>query len=198
MITAFACEFSTPPSTRQVLASSFPPAEIQTAFTHRPELRSPNYHDLTILLDSSSQASRCPHSGSHGVAQDGTLLNGKPAVGAQAASPLRIVSTRLHCSTSTPLDDTLTRSSAGLKQACPEGMFVSLTPGDPTVWSAVLFIRYGEMTRSIGSDVADLTRPQAPMRQQSYDSIFTFPIPTPDCHQSSRSPLISSTPSSRL
>ncbi|KAF7541759.1 hypothetical protein G7Z17_g11872 [Cylindrodendrum hubeiense] len=32
---------------------------------------------------------------------------------------------------------------AGLKQACPEGMFVSLTPGDPTMWSGVLFVRNG-------------------------------------------------------
>ncbi|KAH6607469.1 ubiquitin-conjugating enzyme [Trichoderma cornu-damae] len=32
---------------------------------------------------------------------------------------------------------------AGLKQACPEGIFVSLTPGDPSLWSAVLFVRHG-------------------------------------------------------
>jgi len=32
---------------------------------------------------------------------------------------------------------------AGLKQACPEGVFVSLTPGDPTLWSAVLFVHDG-------------------------------------------------------
>ncbi|KAG5926632.1 hypothetical protein E4U42_003112 [Claviceps africana] len=31
----------------------------------------------------------------------------------------------------------------GLKQACPEGVFVTLTPGDPTLWSAVLFVRDG-------------------------------------------------------
>ncbi|KAL3955665.1 hypothetical protein ACCO45_011228 [Purpureocillium lilacinum] len=30
---------------------------------------------------------------------------------------------------------------AGLKQACPEGIFVTITPGDPTLWSAVLFVR---------------------------------------------------------
>ncbi|RYP52401.1 hypothetical protein DL768_002432 [Monosporascus sp. mg162] len=30
--------------------------------------------------------------------------------------------------------------SAGLKQACPEGVFVSLTPGDPSLWSGVLCI----------------------------------------------------------
>ncbi|KAL6896391.1 ubiquitin-conjugating enzyme/RWD-like protein [Trichoderma evansii] len=32
---------------------------------------------------------------------------------------------------------------AGLKQACPEGVFVSLTPGEPALWSAVLFVRHG-------------------------------------------------------
>ncbi|CAJ2513586.1 Uu.00g017050.m01.CDS01 [Anthostomella pinea] len=32
---------------------------------------------------------------------------------------------------------------AGLKQACPDGVFVSLTPGDPTLWSGVLFVRDG-------------------------------------------------------
>lgn len=35
--------------------------------------------------------------------------------------------------------------SAGLKQACPEGVFVSLTPGDPSLWSAVLFVRHGKL-----------------------------------------------------
>ncbi|KAF4437420.1 hypothetical protein F53441_13054 [Fusarium austroafricanum] len=30
---------------------------------------------------------------------------------------------------------------AGLKQACPEGIFVSFTPGDATLWSGVLFVR---------------------------------------------------------
>ncbi|KAH6659480.1 ubiquitin-conjugating enzyme/RWD-like protein [Truncatella angustata] len=32
---------------------------------------------------------------------------------------------------------------AGLKQACPDGIFVSLTPGDPTLWSGVIFVRDG-------------------------------------------------------
>ncbi|KAI0022683.1 ubiquitin-conjugating enzyme/RWD-like protein [Xylariomycetidae sp. FL0641] len=32
---------------------------------------------------------------------------------------------------------------AGLKQACPDGVFVSLTPGDPSLWSGVLFVRDG-------------------------------------------------------
>ncbi|RYP11029.1 hypothetical protein DL765_007905 [Monosporascus sp. GIB2] len=34
---------------------------------------------------------------------------------------------------------------AGLKQACPEGVFVSLTPGDPSLWSGVLFVRDAEV-----------------------------------------------------
>ncbi|RYO95529.1 hypothetical protein DL764_007689 [Monosporascus ibericus] len=33
---------------------------------------------------------------------------------------------------------------AGLKQACPEGVFVSLTPGDASLWSGVLFVRDGK------------------------------------------------------
>ncbi|KAI1342311.1 ubiquitin-conjugating enzyme [Xylariaceae sp. FL0016] len=32
---------------------------------------------------------------------------------------------------------------AGLKQACPDGVFVSLTPGDPSLWSGVIFVRNG-------------------------------------------------------
>ncbi|AEO66865.1 uncharacterized protein THITE_36644 [Thermothielavioides terrestris NRRL 8126] len=30
---------------------------------------------------------------------------------------------------------------AGLKQACPQGIYVSLTPGDPSLWSGVIFVR---------------------------------------------------------
>lgn len=36
--------------------------------------------------------------------------------------------------------------SAALRQACPEGVFVTLTPDDPTLWSAVLFVRHGAMS----------------------------------------------------
>ncbi|KAH8680916.1 ubiquitin-conjugating enzyme/RWD-like protein [Xylariales sp. PMI_506] len=32
---------------------------------------------------------------------------------------------------------------AGLKQSCPEGVFASLTPGDPSLWSGVIFVRDG-------------------------------------------------------
>ncbi|KAF7550040.1 hypothetical protein G7046_g8142 [Stylonectria norvegica] len=38
---------------------------------------------------------------------------------------------------------------AGLKQACPEGIFVSLTPGNPSIWSGVLFVRDGPYTPAI-------------------------------------------------
>ncbi|KAJ2979688.1 hypothetical protein NUW58_g7141 [Xylaria curta] len=33
--------------------------------------------------------------------------------------------------------------SAGLKQACPDGVYVGLTPGDPSLWSGVIFVRDG-------------------------------------------------------
>ncbi|CAM1511430.1 Fc.00g089430.m01.CDS01 [Cosmosporella sp. VM-42] len=39
--------------------------------------------------------------------------------------------------------------STGLKQACPEGIFVSLTPGDPSLWSGVLFVRDGPYAPAI-------------------------------------------------
>ncbi|KAH9883322.1 UBC-like protein [Xylariomycetidae sp. FL2044] len=38
---------------------------------------------------------------------------------------------------------------AGLKQACPEGVFVSLTPGDPTLWSGVIFVRDGPYSPAV-------------------------------------------------
>ncbi|RCI09566.1 hypothetical protein L249_4049 [Ophiocordyceps polyrhachis-furcata BCC 54312] len=38
---------------------------------------------------------------------------------------------------------------AGLKQACPDGVFVSLTPGDATLWTAVLFVRDGPYAQAI-------------------------------------------------
>ncbi|KAI1175349.1 ubiquitin-conjugating enzyme/RWD-like protein [Nemania sp. FL0916] len=31
----------------------------------------------------------------------------------------------------------------GLKQACPDGVYVGLTPGDPSVWFGVMFVRDG-------------------------------------------------------
>ncbi|KAL2135981.1 hypothetical protein VTI74DRAFT_6030 [Chaetomium olivicolor] len=38
---------------------------------------------------------------------------------------------------------------AGLKQACPQGIYVSLTPGDPTLWSGVIFVRKGPYSPAI-------------------------------------------------
>ncbi|KAI1489362.1 ubiquitin-conjugating enzyme/RWD-like protein [Biscogniauxia mediterranea] len=38
---------------------------------------------------------------------------------------------------------------AGLKQACPDGVFVSLTPGDPTLWSGVIFVRGGPYSSAV-------------------------------------------------
>ncbi|KAI0387694.1 UBC-like protein [Hypomontagnella monticulosa] len=38
---------------------------------------------------------------------------------------------------------------AGLKQACPEGVFVSLTPGDPSLWSGVIFVRDGPYSPAV-------------------------------------------------
>ncbi|KAJ4389974.1 hypothetical protein N0V93_007447 [Gnomoniopsis smithogilvyi] len=38
---------------------------------------------------------------------------------------------------------------AGLKQSCPPGVFVSLTPGDPTLWSGVIFVRKGPYATAI-------------------------------------------------
>ncbi|RWA10028.1 hypothetical protein EKO27_g5088 [Xylaria grammica] len=32
---------------------------------------------------------------------------------------------------------------AGLKQVCPDGVYVALTPGDPNLWSGVIFVRDG-------------------------------------------------------
>lgn len=38
---------------------------------------------------------------------------------------------------------------AGLKQSCPPGVFVSLTPGDPSLWSGVMFVRKGPYATAI-------------------------------------------------
>ncbi|KAH6717293.1 ubiquitin-conjugating enzyme/RWD-like protein [Leptodontidium sp. MPI-SDFR-AT-0119] len=38
---------------------------------------------------------------------------------------------------------------SSLKYACPHGVFMSLMPGDPTLWSGVLFIRKGPYAPSI-------------------------------------------------
>jgi hypothetical protein len=33
--------------------------------------------------------------------------------------------------------------SASLRQAAPPGVYVTLAPGDPTLWNAVIFVRSG-------------------------------------------------------
>lgn len=33
--------------------------------------------------------------------------------------------------------------SASLKARCPAGIYLSLTPGDPSKWSGVIFVREG-------------------------------------------------------
>ncbi|KAK0391049.1 hypothetical protein NLU13_0551 [Sarocladium strictum] len=38
---------------------------------------------------------------------------------------------------------------AGLKQACPEGVFISLTPDNPALWAGVLFVRDGPYASAI-------------------------------------------------
>ncbi|KAB5532757.1 ubiquitin-conjugating enzyme, partial [Coniochaeta sp. 2T2.1] len=38
---------------------------------------------------------------------------------------------------------------SGLKQVCPDGVFVSLTPGDPMLWSGVIFVRQGPYAPAI-------------------------------------------------
>ncbi|KAK3502664.1 ubiquitin-conjugating enzyme/RWD-like protein [Neurospora crassa] len=38
---------------------------------------------------------------------------------------------------------------AGLKQACPNGVFVSLTPDDPNLWSGVIFVRKGPYANAV-------------------------------------------------
>ncbi|TVY89386.1 Protein crossbronx-like protein [Lachnellula willkommii] len=38
---------------------------------------------------------------------------------------------------------------SSLKYACPHGVFMSLTPGDPTLWSGVIFVRKGPYAPSI-------------------------------------------------
>ncbi|PMB70554.1 Protein crossbronx [Beauveria bassiana] len=73
----------------------------------------------------------------------------------------------------------------GLKQACPSGVFVTLTPDDSTVWSAVLFVRDGN-TASFHSmsEMGALTiaGPYAP-------AILRFQILFPDSYPR-RAPMI--------
>ncbi|PQE22105.1 ubiquitin-conjugating enzyme protein [Rutstroemia sp. NJR-2017a BVV2] len=47
------------------------------------------------------------------------------------------------------IDQLMRTYSSSLKYACPHGVFMSLTPGDPTLWSGVLFVRKGAYAPSI-------------------------------------------------
>ncbi|KAK0643605.1 hypothetical protein B0T16DRAFT_186262 [Cercophora newfieldiana] len=40
-------------------------------------------------------------------------------------------------------------NSAGLKQACPDGVYMTLTPGDPSLWSGVIFVRKGPYATAV-------------------------------------------------
>ncbi|EPE08682.1 ubiquitin-conjugating enzyme [Ophiostoma piceae UAMH 11346] len=63
---------------------------------------------------------------------------------------------------------TLLAEFSGLKQACPEGVFVSLTPGDPSLWSGVIFVHNDwTLTDNIG--------PYAP-------AVLRFQISFPDTY----------------
>jgi hypothetical protein len=42
-----------------------------------------------------------------------------------------------------PFNQLISSHSSSLKYACPHGVFMSLTPGDPTLWSGVIFVRKG-------------------------------------------------------
>lgn len=49
-----------------------------------------------------------------------------------------------HISSAKSNHNQLTASySSSLRYACPHGVFMSLTPGDPTLWSGVIFVRKG-------------------------------------------------------
>ena len=63
------------------------------------------------------------------------------SLGPEAAAAFGIVSV-------TPSDFwglTLTSCSASLRHAAPPGVYVSLAPGDPTLWNGVIFVRSGEL-----------------------------------------------------
>lgn len=71
--------------------------------------------------------------------------------------------------------------SAGLKQSCPPGVFVSLTPGDPTLWSGVIFVRKGTCCdSSLGYWQSELTifNIQGHMPPPFSDSTFRLQTPT--------------------
>lgn len=56
--------------------------------------------------------------------------------------PVPVIALFLYCS---PAD------SASLKYAAPPGVYVTIAPGDPTLWSGVLFVRSGGLTPLVRS-----------------------------------------------
>lgn len=106
-------------------------------------------------------------------------------------------------STPAPLVTTpnINASSAGLKQTCPPGVFVSLTPGDPSLWSGVMFVRKGKSLpppprpRNL-HNLSNLSL-QGPTPPPSFDSTSPSQTPIPPSHPSSPSRPTSSTRSLR-
>lgn len=68
--------------------------------------------------------------------------------------------------------------STGLKQACPSGVFVTLTPGDSTVWSAVMFIRDGKSSLSSSGALSTQLMTPGPYAP----AILRFQIVFPDSY----------------
>jgi hypothetical protein len=65
------------------------------------------------------------------------------------------------------LDSQLTPCySSSLKYACPHGVFMSLTPGDPTLWSGVIFVRKGPCHNPSYLEAQRLTH-QRPIRPRN-------------------------------
>ncbi|KAL9583051.1 MAG: hypothetical protein Q9212_002931 [Teloschistes hypoglaucus] len=60
-------------------------------------------------------------------------------------------------------DRRLTRAdSVNLKRRCPEGIYLALTPGDPTQWSGTFFVRKGRIHHRVEKKRADKIGPYAP------------------------------------
>lgn len=96
-----------------------------------------SYHKGDIIPKNCIFARLAPYRSKNGLFQDGIA-----AIPPSPATTFRIVRTKP--SALPPLSNLANGiTSAGLKQACPEGMFISLTPGNPTIWSGVLFVRKG-------------------------------------------------------
>lgn len=68
--------------------------------------------------------------------------------------------------------------SAGLKQACPDGVYVCLTPGDPSLWSGAIFVRDGETRKNYPRFSPLLTSTQGPYAP----AVMRFQISFPDSY----------------